>query len=42
MAEKVTEKVNERVTDGERAILQLLEIVPGYTYTAMLDILQLS
>ena len=25
----------ERVTDGERAILQLLEIDPGYTYTAM-------
>lgn len=32
----------ERVTDGERAILQLLEIDPGYTYTAMSVILKLS
>ena len=32
----------ERVTDGERAILQLLEIDPVYTYTAMSVILKLS
>ena len=37
-----TERVTDKVTDGERAILQLLEIDPGYTYTAMSVILKLS
>lgn len=36
------ERVTEKVTDGERAILQLLEIDLGYTYTAMSVILKLS
>ena len=37
-----TERVTDKVTDGERAILQRLEIDPGYTYTAMSVILKLS
>ena len=36
------ERVTEKVTDGERALLQLLEIDLGYTYTAMSVILKLS
>ena len=36
------ERVTEKVTDGERAILQLLEIDLGYTYTAMSVILKLT
>jgi len=42
VTEGVTEGVTEKVTDGERAILQLLDIDPGYTYTAMSVILKLS
>lgn len=37
-----TERVTDKVTDGERAMLQRLEIDPGYTYTAMSVILKLS
>lgn len=40
--ERVTDKVTDGVTDGESATLQLLEIDPGYTYTAMSVILKLS
>ena len=36
------ERVTEKVTDGERAILELLEVDPGYTYEMMADILKIS
>ena len=34
--------MTDKVTDGERAIVQRLEIDPGYTYTAMSVVLKLS
>ena len=42
VTDKVNDKVTDGVTDGESATLQLLEIDPGYPYTAMSVILKLS
>ena len=39
---KVTERVTERVTDGEKAVLDLLAVDPGYTYETMANILSVS
>lgn len=40
--EKVTDRVTEKVTDGERAILSLLAEDPAYTYTLVAQKLDIS